>query len=99
MKCFLRLNSPEIREKLTQNGIFVCLCCEFEDAEWLCCQDSKIVHGIYPDDEYSEELLGNKEVFKDTFLLTHKDYIDCREDISLFIKTIELTEASMSQNE
>lgn len=96
MKCFLRTNSPEIRNKLEENGITVCVCATFQSAEWL--SHSGInkrfqVHGIYPGDNKeewgTEGVFGNKNNFKDIFLSDHNDYIDCGEDTDLFIETIK----------
>lgn len=95
MKCFLRANSPEIRNRIEENGIKVCVCCTFPVAEWLNYSEvtPNIVHGVYPGDDEeewgTEGLFGNKSTFKDIYLAEHKDYIDCGEDVELFIETIK----------
>lgn len=95
MKCFLRANSPEIRKKLEENEIKVCTCCEFEDSEWISYSQATpgIVHGVYPGDDEeewgTERIFGNKDTFKEVFLSEHKNYIDCGEDVDLFIRTIK----------
>lgn len=105
MKCFLRTNSPEIRSKLEESGLIVCACCSFPTTEWLVYSGvPPSVHGVFPgndEEEWGTEgLFGNKDTFKDVFLSNHKDYIDCGENVGLFIETIKkLTEASMSQYE
>lgn len=33
--CFIRKNTPELRQKLVELGHTICRCCEFEGAEWL----------------------------------------------------------------
>lgn len=95
MKCFLRANSPEIRKKLEENGVSVCICCTFPTAEWIsyCAATINRVHGVYPGDDEdewgTEGLFGNGSNFKDVFLADHKDYVDCGEDVELFIETIK----------
>lgn len=95
MKCFLRMNSPEIRKKLEDNGISVCICTEFPNAEWLSHAGIPMpfqVHGVYPGNEEkeigSEKIFGNKGNFKDLFLASNKDAVDCGTDVDLFISTI-----------
>ena len=92
MKCFLRTNSPKILRKLTKADILVCVCSGFNDAEWLSYNEIA-VHGVYPGDDEEElgtELIfGTKDTFKDIFLEQNKDYVDCGEDVELFIETIK----------
>lgn len=33
--CFIRNNTPELREKLEKLGYHICSCTEFEDSKWL----------------------------------------------------------------
>lgn len=95
MKCFLRANSLEIRSKLEENGISACVCCAFSNADWLSYSEvtPNIVHGVYPGDDEeewgTERIFGNKDTFKEIFLSEHKNYIDCGEDVDLFIRTIK----------
>lgn len=95
MKCFLRTNSEKIRGLLKEAGITVCVCAAFPQSEWLVHSSPSMpysVHGVYPadDDEPEGIFFGNKDNFKEIFLRDHKDYVDCGEDVELFIKTINL---------
>lgn len=94
MKCFLRTNSEEIRNLLEKVGISVCVCAAFPQSEWLVHSSPNTpysVHGVYPadDDEPERVFFGNKDNFKEVFLQDRKDYVDCMEDVELFIKTIK----------
>lgn len=96
MKCFLRANSTEIRQRLKDSGIEACICTTFNNAEWLSyseCGKSLEVHGIYPGNDKeewgTERIFGNKDNFKEVFLSNNRDYMDCGEDIDLFIKAIK----------
>ena len=56
----LKQNSPEIRQKIKNAGISVCICAEFKKSVWLnCYPDGKTtfdVHGIgYSDDDWPIE--------------------------------------------
>ena len=56
----LKQNSPEIRQKIKDAGISVCICCEFKKAVWLNCypdsQHAFSVHGIgYSDEDWPVE--------------------------------------------
>lgn len=35
-KCFLRLNTPTVRERIKHAGFTICACASFEEAVWLC---------------------------------------------------------------
>lgn len=51
--CLIKKNTPELRKKLEDAGLSVCICTTFEDADWLSCWGSHMsydVHGVYPDD-------------------------------------------------
>ena len=94
MKCFLRTNSPEIRKQITNAGITVCICASFPQSEWLTYSEANPVyhvHGVYPadDDEPEKFYFGDKSNFKEIFLEGAKDYLDCGEDVELFIKTVK----------
>lgn len=93
MKCFLRANSKEIRDRLHEEKIYVCSCASYKDAEWLVCDKPPYVHGVYPgnDEEEigTEVVFGNKDTFKDVFLSLRRDYVDCGEDVESFIKAIK----------
>lgn len=50
--CLIKKNTPELRKKLEDAGLSVCICTTFEDADWLSCWGSHMsydVHGVYPD--------------------------------------------------
>ena len=56
----LKQNSPEIRQKIKDAGISVCICCEFKKSVWLdCYPEGKTtfdVHGIgFSDDDWPVE--------------------------------------------
>ena len=58
--CIIKSNTPELRQRLEQSGISVCICSSFKEADWLCCWESNMaydVHGVYPDgiDDLSKE--------------------------------------------
>lgn len=51
--CIIKNNTPELRQRLEQAGISVCICSSFKEADWLCCWESNMafdVHGVYPDE-------------------------------------------------
>lgn len=35
--CIIKSNTPELRQRLEQSGISVCICSSFKEADWLCC--------------------------------------------------------------
>ena len=35
--CLIKKNTPELRKKLEDAGLSVCICTTFEDADWLSC--------------------------------------------------------------
>lgn len=45
--CLIKKNTPELRKKLEDAGLSVCICTTFEDADWLSCWGS---HMSYDDD-------------------------------------------------
>lgn len=82
----LRRNSEEIREKIENVGIPMCLCSSFKGADWLAFHTSigDKVHGIgYP---MEEELMGGEEV-KALFVKETKKPIWC-DDVDTFIDLI-----------
>lgn len=47
--CLIKKNTPELRKKLEDAGLSVCICTTFEDADWLSCWGSHMsydVHGV-----------------------------------------------------
>lgn len=50
--CIIKNNTPELKQRLEQAGISVCICSSFKEADWLCCWESNMaydVYGVYPD--------------------------------------------------
>ena len=65
--CIIKNNTPELRQRLEQAGISVCICSSFKEADWLCCWESNVaydVHGVYPDD--INDL--SKEAYQEDFI-------------------------------
>ena len=65
--CLIKKNTPELRKKLEDAGLSVCICTTFEDADWLSCSDLEMsydVHGVYPDDV--DDL--SKEAYQEEYL-------------------------------
>lgn len=98
---YLRANSPEIRQKIKDAGISVCICSGFDGSDILhCCRsiiqeikDGKklfYVHGIgYTDDD---EPKGRHEYYIKEFLddVENKDSaVDCGSDVDMFISEIK----------
>lgn len=79
-KCFIRKNTPELREKLKESGVNVCPCVEFEDWTWLSYSEYGC-HGIAKYDEFG----GNHQ---NQFLYENKDRIDCGENEELFLALV-----------
>lgn len=98
---FLRANSKEIRKKIREANISVCACAEFEDANWLNCYPRTEmcfdVHGEGYWDETDLQENRNSEAQHQIFLYELKEhckkynvkYLDCGEDVDLFINTIK----------
>ena len=65
--CLIKKNTPELRKKLEDAGLSVCICTTFEDADWLSCWGPHMsydVHGVYPDD--INDL--SKEAYQEDFI-------------------------------
>jgi len=80
IECFIRKNTPELREKLKEIGYKLCICCEFPNWNWIHISEQG-VHGIST--IFDDEVDANQsELF-----LEEKDNscIDCYEDENLFI--------------
>lgn len=94
MNCFLRINNPDVWDKLEENGVNVCECAHFVEIGWLRHSDvtKGTVHGIYPDDviedDDNEYYLGGKDEYQENFIKMHPDYTDCGEDVEMFINLI-----------
>lgn len=92
--CFIRKNTPELREKLEKLGYNICPCALFYDACWL---DTNVetVHGIgYSDETYP---LPQEEQLK-RFLAENKisntPLIDCSDNEAMFLALAALRDDS-----
>lgn len=86
--CFIRRNTPELREKLRNLGHSLCLCTEFEGACWLSVNPNApyTVHGVGYTSE--EEFPGKtKKEFLDEFLQVSekRGIVDCKINEDLFL--------------
>lgn len=79
--CFIRKNTPELRDRLKLIGIHPCVCCEFENWDWIHVSTDG-VHGVDTalDEEFggtqSDSLLKNK----------NESCSDCGEDEEMFLR-------------
>lgn len=88
-KCFIRKNTPELRDKLEKLGYHICSCCKFKDNIWL--------HNFISDkhDRYEIHGLGawdvedSQEEVLNLYLIGNAEHpnpaIDCGEDEELFL--------------
>lgn len=95
-KCFIRKNTPELREKLRELGYCICKCCTFENAVWLdnfFSYDEKNkradIHGIgYFDADYEKPGYTVEDALN-FYLYENKEYgeqyVDCGENEDLFL--------------
>lgn len=89
---FLRLNTQEIRNRLSCAGFQICSCCEFDGSVWLngSSRDG-FIHGIgYPYEDMPE--LSPKEVCALTISDEKKCgniIVDCGTDVERFIKEVK----------
>lgn len=44
--CLIKKNTPELRKKLEDAGLSVCICTTFEDADWLSCWGSHMSYDV-----------------------------------------------------
>lgn len=44
--CLIKKNTPELRKKLEDAGLSVCICTTFEDADWLSCWGSHMMYMV-----------------------------------------------------
>lgn len=80
--CLIKKNTPELRKKLEDAGLSVCICTTFEDADWLSCWGSHMsydVHGVYPDDV--DDL--SKEAYLEMYLKETNPII-CESDDAVY---------------
>ena len=88
-KCFIRKNTPELREKLENLGYHICVCCKFKDNIWLNNyindEDNRYeIHGI---GEYSLSDSQEQELnfFLNENAKSKNPRIDCGENEELFL--------------
>ena len=83
IKCFIRKNTPELRLKLSNFGIFICRCAEFPDWDWLSVNKDSC-HGIAQRGEFGENV-------RELLVLEEPDTIDCgtNEDLLFALLNIE----------
>lgn len=89
--CFIRKNTPELRNKLEELGYHICPCAEFKDSIWLCTSfitNSSTVHGI----GYStEDLIIRKTTQDDLDFFLYENSksqnpsIDCGDNEEMFL--------------
>ena len=91
--CFIRMNTPKIREGLAKLGYHICICANFDGAEWI---DTLVfngtVHGI---GYFDKEMFGSnwtKEKELNRYLSENKNSIDCKTNIKLFLAIAALTD-------
>lgn len=64
-KCFIRKNTPELRDKLKKLGYRVCICCTFKDNIWLnnflMVENDPSIHGmgVWDIEDSQEEALNS----------------------------------------
>lgn len=93
--CFIRKNTPELRNKLKDIGYKICICCEFEDNKWLhtFIHENRIeVHGIGLWDEmcpFSKDDVFNYFLYENT--QKKKPDIDCQENEEKFLSIAKNT--------
>lgn len=85
--CFIRKNTPELRNKLEELGYRICICTKFNGATWLDTSTDGSVHGVghFGEDEPCE----THEESLAMFLYEHKA-IDCdtNEDLLLALAAL-----------
>ena len=94
--CFIRKNTPELREKLQNLGYRICPCCKFKNAVWLVNYFDydmpnirEDIHGIgFFDSEFNEEGFTVQDML-DRFLYEDSEtHIDCGENEDLFLALV-----------
>ena len=94
-ECFIRKNTPELREALKNIGYEICLCTEFEDSGWLTTSfviGTPTVHGIgYWDDTVPFKKEGVYDFFLHEMKESNHPRIDCGEDEEFFLMTASKT--------
>lgn len=89
VECFIRKNTPELRNKLSKLGYHVCSCTEFEDSKWLetfLQLDYPTVHGVgYWDETCPFEPHQALDFFVKENTTREIPSIDCGENEELFL--------------
>ena len=89
--CFIRMNTPEIRDRLRKFGYNTCPCCTFNNAVWI--QNftyNSTAHGVgYFEEDPPYDWNVEKEL--ELFLIQNTHYIDCGTNINLFLAIAALT--------
>ena len=83
--CFIRKNTPELREKLEKLGYNICPCALFYDACWL---DTNVgtAHGIgYSDETYPLPQEEQLKRFLTENEISNTPLIDCSDNEALFL--------------
>ena len=75
--CIIKSNSPELRQRLEQSGISVCICSSFKDADWLCCWESNMAYEEDFTKETNPILCESEDEFIDMF--KEADWLCCWE--------------------
>lgn len=88
-KCFIRKNTPELRDKLAKLGYHICSCCKFKDNIWL--------HNFINDESARYEIHGigawdvedNQEEVLNLYIIGNSEHpnpaIDCGDNEELFL--------------
>jgi hypothetical protein len=86
-KCFIRKNTPELRDKLEKLGYHICSCCKFKDNVWLnnsLIENESSIHGIGVwDIEGSQKEALNLYITDNAKI--PNPAIDCGENEELFL--------------
>ena len=86
-KCFIRKNTPKLRDKLEKLGYHICNCCKFKDNVWLnnsLIKNEPSIHGIGVwDIEGSQEEALNLYISDNAKI--PNPAIDCGENEELFL--------------
>lgn len=86
-KCFIRKNTPEIREQLERLGYEICPCCLFDKAVWLdSLPDNGSIHGVgYGDETFPPDWNEEKELSFFLYEANKSGIIDCEDNNELFL--------------
>ena len=83
--CFIRKNTPELREKLEKLGYNICPCAVFYDACWLSI-NVDTVHGIgYSDETYPHTQEEQLKRFLAKNEISNTPLIDCSDNEAMFL--------------